>query len=204
MRWLICDLSELQWFSSVQSLSHVQLFVTPWTSAHQASLSITNSRSPPKPMSTESVMPSNRLIFCHPLLLLPSIFPSIRVFSNESALHIRWHYLTIYEYMNRNIKLYTLNIYNINLSIVLHRWIKGFSGGSAIKNLAAIQKTRVPSLGQEDPWRREWQPTPVFLPGKSGGRRSLAVHSSRGGKVRHDLATKQQQQQGWEKQVVTK
>ena len=76
-------------FSSVQSLSHVQLFATPWTAACQASLSITNSRSPPKPMSVESVMPSNHLILCHPLLL-PSIFPSIRVFSNESALWIRW------------------------------------------------------------------------------------------------------------------
>ena len=74
----------------VQSLSHVQLFATPWTAAHQASLSITNSWSPPKLMSIESVMPSNNLIVCHPLLLLPSIFPSIRVFSNESALRIRW------------------------------------------------------------------------------------------------------------------
>ena len=77
-------------FSSVLSLGHVRLFATPWSTAHQASLSITNSQSPPKPMSTESVMPSNCLILCHPLLLLPSIFPSIRVFSNESALHIRW------------------------------------------------------------------------------------------------------------------
>ena len=76
--------------SSVQSLSCVQLLATPWTAARQASLSITNSRSPPKPMSTELVMPSNQLILCHPLLLLPSIFPSIRVLSNESALHIRW------------------------------------------------------------------------------------------------------------------
>ena len=66
------------------------LFVTPWTTAHQASLSITNSWSPCKPMSIESVMPSNHLILCRPLLLLPSIFPNIRVFSNESALHIRW------------------------------------------------------------------------------------------------------------------
>ena len=64
--------------------------MTPWTAACQASLSITNSWSPPKLMSIESVMPSNHLILCHPLLLLPSIFPSIRVFSNESALHIRW------------------------------------------------------------------------------------------------------------------
>ena len=75
---------------SVQSLSRVRLFVTPWTTAHQASLSITNSQSPPKPMSIESVMPSNHLILCRPLLLLPSIFPSIGVFSNESALRIRW------------------------------------------------------------------------------------------------------------------
>ena len=77
-------------FSSVQSLSHVWLFATPWIAALQASLSITNSQGPPKPMSIESVVPSNRLILCRPLLLLPSIFPSIRVFSNESALHIRW------------------------------------------------------------------------------------------------------------------
>ena len=77
-------------FSSVQSLSPVQLFVTPWTAARQASLSITNSRSLPKLMSIESMMPSNHLILCHPLLLQPSIFPSIRVFSNESALRIRW------------------------------------------------------------------------------------------------------------------
>ena len=75
--------------SSVQSLSHVRFFATPWTTAHQASLSITNSRSPSKPMSIESVMPSNYLILCRPLLFLPSIFPSIRVFSSESALRIK-------------------------------------------------------------------------------------------------------------------
>ena len=73
----------------VKSLSHVQLFATPWTAAHQASLSITNSRSPPKPMSIESVMPSNHLILCHPLLPC-SVFPSIKVFSKEPVLHIRW------------------------------------------------------------------------------------------------------------------
>ena len=76
--------------SSVQLLSRVWLFATPWTTARQASMSITNSWSPPKPMSIESMMPSNNLILCCPLLLLPSIFPSIRVFSNESALCIRW------------------------------------------------------------------------------------------------------------------
>ena len=77
-------------FSTVQSLSHVWLFVTPWTAAHQASLSITNSQSLLKFMSIESVMPSDHLILCHPLLLLPSIFPSIRIFSNNLALCIRW------------------------------------------------------------------------------------------------------------------
>ena len=75
---------------SIQSLSRVRLFETPWTAARQASLSITNSRSLLKLMSIESVMPCNHLILCHPLLLLPSIFSRIKVFSNESALHIRW------------------------------------------------------------------------------------------------------------------
>ena len=77
-------------FSSVQSLSRVQLFVTPWTAARQASLSITNSQSSLKLMAIKLVMPSNHLILCHPLLLPPSIFPSIRVFSNELVLCIRW------------------------------------------------------------------------------------------------------------------
>ena len=77
-------------FSSVQSLSHVRLFATPWIAAHQASLSITNSQSSPKPMSIKSVMPSSHLILCHPLLLLPPIPPSIRVFSNESTLPMMW------------------------------------------------------------------------------------------------------------------
>ena len=77
-------------FSSVQSLGHVRLFVTPWAAACQASLSITNSQSILKLMSIALVIPSNQFIFCHPLLLLPSIFPSIRIFSNELALHIRW------------------------------------------------------------------------------------------------------------------
>ena len=77
-------------FGSVQSLSHVRLFATPGTAARQAFQSITNSRSLLRLMSVALVMPSNHLILCHPLLFLPSIFPSIRVFSNESVLHIRW------------------------------------------------------------------------------------------------------------------
>ena len=92
---MICELNRLmnltehclpETISSVQSLSHVQLCATPWTAARQASLSITNSQSLIKVMSVELVMPSNHLILCRPLLLLPSIFPSIRVFSNESVL----------------------------------------------------------------------------------------------------------------------
>ena len=79
-----------KFLSSVQSLSRVRLFTPPWIAACQTSLSVTNSRSSPKPMSIESVMPSNYLILCCPLLLLPSIFLSIRVFSNESALRMRW------------------------------------------------------------------------------------------------------------------
>ena len=75
--------SSPQPFSSVLSLLHVRLFAISWTAAHQAFLSIANSQSPPKPMSIKSVMPSNHLILCHSLLLLPSIFPSVRVFSNE-------------------------------------------------------------------------------------------------------------------------
>ena len=86
----LCYCLYLLQFSSVQLLSHVQHFVSPWTAAHQASLSITNSRSLPKLMSIELVMPSNHLILCRSLLLPPSIFLSIRVFSDELALCIRW------------------------------------------------------------------------------------------------------------------
>jgi len=91
-RWHIntCRVAPESKISSVQSLSCVWLFATPWTAARQAPLSIINSQSLLKLMSIELVMPSNHLILCHPLLLLPSIFPSIRVFSNKSALRIRW------------------------------------------------------------------------------------------------------------------
>ena len=90
MRWMKLEPIIQGEFSSGQSLSHVQLFATPWASAYQASLSITNSWSLLKFMTIESMMPSNHLILCHSLLLPPSIFPSIRVFSSESCLHIRW------------------------------------------------------------------------------------------------------------------
>ena len=94
-------------FSSVQSFSHVRLFATLWTAACQASLSIANSQSLLKLMSIESVMPSNHLILCCPLLLPPSIFPSIRVFSNESVLHIRWPKCWCFSFSNSPSKEYS-------------------------------------------------------------------------------------------------
>ena len=89
-KYLQMDQGQRVSFTSLQTLSHVQLFVTPWTAPHEVSLSLTNSQSLPKLMSIESVMTSNHLILCRVLLLLPSIFPGIRVFSNESVLCIRW------------------------------------------------------------------------------------------------------------------
>jgi len=127
-------------FSSVQLLGHVQLFVTSWTAAHQASLSITNSRSLLKLMSIESVMPSNHLILCCSLLLSPSIFPSIRVFSNESALCIRWP----------------------------KYWSFSF-------NISPSNEHSEGSMGVHQ--RRQWHPTPVLLPRKSHGWRSLVGYS---------------------------
>ena len=123
-------------FSSVQSVSRVQLFAIPWTAAHQASLSITNSQSPPKPMSIVSVMPSNHLILCRPLPLLPSIFPSIRVFSNESVLHIRWPKYWIFSF---NIS--PSNEYSRLISLGRMGWISLQSKGlSRVFSNTTVQK----------------------------------------------------------------
>ena len=111
-------------FSSVQSLSRVLLFVTPWTAAHQASLSITNSWGLLKLMSIESVMPFNHLIFCCPLLLPPSIFPSIRVFSNEPVLCIRWP-----KYWSFSFSIGSFNEYPGLISLGLTGWISLQSKG---------------------------------------------------------------------------
>ena len=105
-------------FSSVQPLSHVQLFATPWNAACQASLSITNSRSLLNLMSFELVMPSNHLILCCPLLFLPSILPSIRLFSNESALHIRWPKYWSFSFSNS-----PSNEYSGLMSFRMESWI---------------------------------------------------------------------------------
>ena len=106
--------------SSVQLLSGVWLFVTPWTTAHKASLSIIDSWSPPKPMSIELVMPSNYFILCRPLLLLPSILPSIRVFSNESALPIRWPKYWSFNFKISPTKQITQQINSIHSQLLSH------------------------------------------------------------------------------------
>ena len=121
-------MSSLQ-FSSVQLLSRVRLFVTPWTAAHQASLSITNCQSLLKLMSIESVMPFNHLILGCPLLLLPLIFPSIRVFSNESALHIRWP-----KYWSFSFKISPSNEYSGLISFRMG-WLDLLAVQGTLKNL---------------------------------------------------------------------
>ena len=193
--------------SSVHSLSRVRLFVTPWTAARQASLSITNSQSLPKLMSIESVMQSNHLILCRPLLFLPSICPSIRVFSNESALHIRWtkdwgfgfnislshEHLglisfrmdwldllavqgtlrSLLQHQNSKASILMRSAFfavqlshpymTIGKTITLTRWTFVGKVISLLFNMLSRLVIR----------RRQWQPTPVLLPGKSHGRRSL-------------------------------
>ena len=114
---------------SVQLLSHVRLFVTLWTAAYQTSLSITNSRSLRKLMSTESVMPSNHLILCHPLLLLPSIFSRMRVFSSESVLHIRWP-----KYWNFNFSIGPSNEYSGLISFRMD-WLDLLAVQGTLKSL---------------------------------------------------------------------
>ena len=134
---------------SFQLLSHVQLFVTPWTTAYQASLSITNSWSPPKPMSVQSAMPFNHLILYHPLLLY-SIFPSIRVFPTESALHIRWP-----KYWSLSFSISPTNEHRGMISVRMD-WV----------DLLAVQRT-LKSLLQHHSWKASifrhsafWVPTP--------------------------------------------
>ena len=116
-------------FGSVQLLSSVRLFVTPWTVACQASLSITNFQSLPKPMSIELVMPANHLILCCPLLLLPSVFPSIRIFSNESVLFIRWP-----KYWNFSFNISSSNEHSGLISFRMD-WLDLLAGQGTLKSL---------------------------------------------------------------------
>ena len=120
----------------VQSPSHVQFFVSPWTAARQASLSITNSRSLLKLMSIELVKPSSHLILCRPLLLLPSVFPSIRTFSNESLLHIRWP-----KYWSFSFSISPSNVYSGLISFKMDWWISLQSEGlSRVFSNTTVQK----------------------------------------------------------------
>ena len=126
--------------SSVQLLSCVQLFATPWATVRQASLSITSSRSLLKLMSIESVMPSNHLILCCPLLLLPSIFPSIRVFSNESVLHIRWP-----KYWSFSFSIGPSNEYSGLISFRMD-WFDLFAVQGTLKSLLQHHSSKASSL----------------------------------------------------------
>ena len=128
-------------FSSVQSLSCVRLFATPWTAARQASLAITNSQSLLKPMSIESVMPSKHLILCRPLLLLPSIFPSIRVFSNESALLMRWPKYWSFSF--------SISPYNEHPGLISFRtdWLDLLSVQGTLKSLLQHHSSKHQSFG---------------------------------------------------------
>ena len=127
-------------FSSVQLLSCVQLFATPWTAACQASLSITNSWSLLKLMSTESVMPSNHPILCHPLLFPPSIFPIIRVFSNESVLCIRWP-----KYWSFSFSISSSNEYSGLISFRMD-WLNLLAVQGTLKSLLQHHSSKVPIL----------------------------------------------------------
>ena len=122
--------------SSVQSLSRVQLFATPWTAAHQASLSINNSQSLLRLMSIELVMPSNHLILCHLLLLPPSIFPSIWVFSNESVLHIRWP-----KYWSFSFSISPSNEYSGLISFGIY-WFDLLADQGTLKNLLQCHSSK--------------------------------------------------------------
>ena len=171
--------------------------MTPWTAAHQASLSITNSQSLLKLMSIESVMPSNHLILCHPLLLLPSIFPSMRVFSNESTLCIRWPKYWSFSFSISPSNEYSgpisfrmdwwalLAVQGTLKSLLQHHsskasilWHSGFFGSSShihtcdLKSIHALNSPLFTQLCEMNR-RRQWQATPVLLPRKSHGRRSL-------------------------------
>ena len=127
-------------FISVQSLSHVQLFATPWAATHQASLSFTISRSLLKFMSFKSVMPSNHLNLCHPLLLLPSIFPSLRVFSNELVLHIRWP-----KYWNFSFNISLLNEYS-GLTSFRMDWLDLLAVQGTLKGLLQYHSSKASIL----------------------------------------------------------
>ena len=153
--------------------------MTPWTAARHASLSITSSQSLLKVMSIESVMPSNHLILCHLLLLLPSIFPSIRVFSNESVLHIKWP-----KYWSFSFSISPSNEYSGLISFRFDLPAMAPHSSTLAWRIPWMEEPgMLQSMGSQrlsdfifKHWRRKWQPTPVFLPGESKGRGSLVSY----------------------------
>ena len=172
-------------FVVLQSLSRVWPFATPWTAVRQAFLSFTICRSLSKLKSTESVMPSNQLVLCHPLVLLPSIFPSVRVFSNELVLHIRrpkyWRFsLSISpssEYSGlTSFRIDSEKVMAPHSSTLAWKipWIEEpgrlqYMGSLRVGHDWATSLSPFTFMH----WRRKWQPTTVFLPGESQGRESL-------------------------------
>ena len=185
--------------SLMQLFSRVRLFAAPWAAARHASLSITNSRSLLKLMSIESVIPSNHLILCHPLLLLPSIFPSIRVFSKKSVLHIRWPKFWSFSFSISPSNGYSGLIFfrtgwfdvlaflrNLQSLLQHHSskpliiWCSAFFivqlshpwaslVAQLVNNPPSVWETWVRSLVRKIPWRREQSPTPVLWPGEFHG-----------------------------------
>ena len=150
-KWCIFNQSLFLMYFSVQSLSRVQLFVASWIAACQASLSITNSQSLLKLMSIEAVMPSNDLILCCLLLLPPSIFPSIRVFSNESILHIRWPEHWSFSFSigpsNEHSGLISLRMACLALlRAAIRFYLQGCDGHSAAQRIASVRRTMFPWL----------------------------------------------------------
>ena len=155
--------------------------MTPWTAARQASLSITSSQTLLKLMPIESVMPSNHLILHHPLLLLPSVFPSIRVFSNESALHIRWPKYWSFSF--------SISPSNEHSGLICSRmdWLDLLAVQGTLKSLLQHHGSKASILWRSAFfWRRQWHPTPVLLPGESHGWRSL-VGCSPWGRYESDM-----------------
>ena len=145
---------------TVQLLSHVWLFATPWTAAHQASLSITNSRSLLKLISIKSVRPSNHLILCHPLLLLPSIFPSIRVYASESALRIRWP-----KYWSFSFSISSSSEYWGLISFRMD-WLNLLAVQGTVKNLLQHHSSEA-SILQHSAWFAVQFPHPYITTGKT-------------------------------------
>ena len=165
----------------VESLSCVQLFATPWIAAHQATLSFTITQSLLKLMSIESVISSNHFIPCCPLLFLPSVFSSIRVFSNESVLHNRWPKYWSFSYFLywKDSIVDVIYCMQRNDSVIL-KW--GLPGGVHVKEPICLwcrrhQRCRFNTRIGKIPWRRAWQPALAFLPRESHGQRNLASYS---------------------------